>query len=192
MAKSKKINTKYPPLQILKQKLHTEGYASEYVAGADSDGFDHLFIPLDEFEEGEEDVEVHYVLQAFFVEDMLIAETPDLKPEEIPQFATLQLISEMPVSWEGVAQERFADGMALLNVFSQKLPFGQLHLDGDMIVYTYAYPSETQKLPVSVIASMLDMISFFINRMGPVLETFVSSNMNWEQGLNALDTLMSE
>lgn len=186
MAKPKKAHAKHPPLLILKQKLQTEGYGSEFVSGEEGDGFDTLLIPLDEFEEGK-DSEAQYVLQAFFVEDMMRAEVEELPEDELPNFAMLQLMAEMPFSWENVAKERFAEGMALLNVCSQKIPFGQFNLDGETIVYTYSYPSEDQKLNVSLITSMLDMMSFFINRMAPVFEQFSLSDMDLEQAFDALE-----
>lgn len=191
MAKSKKNHAKHPPLQILKQKLHTEGYGSEFVAGEEGDGFDTLLIPLDEFEEGK-DTEAEYVLQAFFVEDMMHAEVEEIPEEELPDFAMLQLMAEMPFSWENVAKERYAEGMALLNICSQKIPFGQFNLDGETIVYTYSYPSETQKLNVSLITSMLDMMSFFINRMAPVFKQFSESDMDLEQAFDALEAHILE
>ncbi len=193
MSKKQKSHAKHPPLQILKQKLHTEGYGSQFISGAEDEGFDYLLIPLDEFEEEEAEAEVQFVLQAFFVEDMMLAETPDLPEEEIPEFAMLQLISEMPFSWESVAQNRYAEGMAILNIFSQKLPFGHFYLDEDTVIYTYAFPSETQKLPVALVTSMLDMISFFVNRMAPVMEAFANNaDMSWEDALDALDAKMGE
>lgn len=191
MAKSKQNHAKHPPLLILKQKLQSEGYGSEFVDGAEGDGFDTLLIPLDEFEE-DGDTEAEYILQAFFVEDMMRAEVDELPEDEVPNFAMLQLMAEMPFSWENVAKERYAEGMALLNICSQKIPFGQFNLDGETIVYTYSYPSESQKLNVALITSMLDMMSFFINRMAPVFKQFSLSDMDLEQAFDALEESVLE
>ena len=120
------------------------------------------------------------------------AEVEELPEEELPGFAMLQLMAEMPFSWENVAKERYAEGMALLNICSQKIPFGQFNLDGETIVYTYSYPSETQKLNVALITSMLDMMSFFINRMAPVFKQFSESDMDLEQAFDALEAHILE
>lgn len=193
---SQKKNAKHPPLQILQQKLEASDFSSNYLPANSEEElyFDTLLISLDEAEDDQQDENevAKYILQAFFVEDMMKAENPDLPSDEIPNFAMLQMMTELPFSWEKVAEERLADGLQLLNICSQKMPFGHFSLDQDTLVYNYAFLSETQRVNSDILLSVLDMIGFFINRMAPVLEGFQADNLSLEAAVDALDQQVLE
>ncbi len=192
---TQKKSVKHPPLQILQQKLEASDFSSNFLpANSEEDlFFDTLLISLDEADEDQDENDVaKYILQAFFVEDMMQAENPDLPSEEVPNFAMLQMMTELPFSWEQVAEERLAEGLQLLNICSQKMPFGHFSLDQDTLVYNYAFLSETQRVNSDILLSVLDMIGFFINRMAPVLEAFQADSLSLETAIEALDQQVLE
>jgi hypothetical protein len=184
MAKSK--SAKHPALQILQQKLEDQDFDATYIpANAEEElAFDSLLIILDE-EPGEEDM--RYGLQAFFVEDMMRAEDPDLPDEENPDFATLQFLLELPVDWSSFEGERLTEGYRLLGACSQKIPIGYFSLEGGEVFYTCSLLSEDQRVPTKVLISAVDMMGFFINRMTPIFEEFASENLTLETALERLD-----
>lgn len=185
-----KPKSKHPPLQILKQKLESNGFSASYLpAGSEADvAFDSLLIALDEeSEETPLDAEAQYILQAFFVEDMMKAEAPDLPAEETPDFSMLQMMVELPVNWQELSTERQLEGLQLLNICSQKIPFGHFSQEGESLVYTYSFLADSQRIDGDLFLSALDMLSFFINRMPPVLSAFAAENLSLSQAIDRLD-----
>lgn len=184
MAKGK--SAKHPALQILQQKLEEQGFDASYIPAHSEEelAFDSLLVVLDD--KPSED-EMLYGLQAFFVEDMMRAEDPDLPEEENPDFATLQFLLELPVDWSDLAGERLTEAYRLLSACSQKMPLGYFSLEGGELFYTYSLLAEDQRIPSKVLISAVDMMSFFINRMTPVFEAFVDDQLSLEAALAQLD-----
>lgn len=175
----------HPPLKILQQKLQDQEFEVSYIAAGEEEiHFDSLLILLDEAEEEEESL---YALQAFFVEDMMKAEDPELPEDETPDFATLQLIMELPVNWEDLSEDRVETALRLLNACSQKIPIGQFNLEGDEVYYTYALLADSQRIPSKVLSAALDLIGFFIPPMCAVLQEFADQEMALEACLEQLD-----
>ena len=184
MAKSKAA--KHPALQILQQKLEEQGFEASYIpAHSEEDlAFDSLLIVLDELPSEEE---MRYGLQAFFVEDMMRAEDPELPDEENPDFATLQFLLELPVDWSELKGERLTEAYRLLSACSQKMPIGYFSLEGGELFYTYSLLAEDQRIPSKVLISAVDMMGFFVNRMTPVFEAFTAENLSLDVALERLD-----
>lgn len=177
---------KHPSLQIMQQKLEDQGFEASYIPAHSEDelGFDSLLIVLDD--EPSED-EMRFGLQAFFVEDMMHAEDPELPEDEQPDFSTLQFLLELPVDWSGLEGERLTEGYRLLSACSQKMPLGYFSLEAGELFYTYSLLAEDQRISSKILSSAVDMMSFFINRMTPVFEDFVDDNLSLEAALEQLD-----
>ncbi len=184
MAKNK--SSKHPALQILQQKLEDQDFDATFIPAHSEEelGFDSLLIILDE-EPGEDDM--RYGLQAFFVEDMMRAEDPDLPDDENPDFSTLQFLLELPVDWSELSGERLTEAYRLLGACSQKIPIGYFSLEAGEVFYTTSILSEDQRVPTKVLISAVDMMSFFINRMTPVFEEFSAKNLSLDAALELLD-----
>lgn len=195
---SKKNHKQHPPLDILRQKLEDQGFQASYIAGgAEEDlGFDSLLIILDDedspAEENEEGQEIAYALQAFFVEDMMRAEDPEMPDDETPDFATLQFMMELPVDWSELSPERQLEGYRLLSACSQKMPLGYFSCDEGELFYTCSILAEDQRVPSKVLVSAVDMMSFFLVRMSPVFESFADDKLSLEQALDMLDQRILE
>lgn len=197
---SKKTNKQHPPLDILRQKLEDQGFQASYIAGgAEEDlGFDSLLIILDDEENQEqeetdaESQEIAYALQAFFVEDMMRAEDPEMPDDETPDFATLQFMMELPVDWSELSPERQLEGYRLLSACSQKMPLGYFSCDEGELFYTCSILAEDQRVPSKVLVSAVDMMSFFLVRMSPVFASFADDKLSLEQALEMLDQRILE
>lgn len=189
MAKAKPA--KHPSLQILQQKLEDNGFDASFIPGNSEDdlGFDSLLILLDD---ETSDQELQYGLQAFFVEDMMQAENPDLPEDEKPDFATLQFLLELPVDWSKLQNERLIDSYRLLASCSQKMPLGYFSQESGEVFYTYSLIAEDQRLSTKVLSSAIDMMNFFIQRMTPVFQEFATDNLSLEAALERLDQLILE
>ncbi len=135
MAKNK--TAKHPALHIVQQKLEDLGFDATFIpANADDElGFDSLLIILDD-EPSEDDLK--YGLQAFFVEDMMAAESPDLPEDEQPDFSTLQFLLELPIDWSEFQGERLLEAYRLLAACSQKMPLGYFSLEEGEVYYDVA------------------------------------------------------
>ncbi|MGV3525613.1 MAG: hypothetical protein ACO1RX_15420 [Candidatus Sericytochromatia bacterium] len=195
---SKKNHKQHPPLDILRQKLEDQGFQASYIAGgAEEDlGFDSLLIILDDEEHSAEDSkegqEIAYALQAFFVEDMMRAEDPEMPDDETPDFATLQFMMELPVDWSELSPERQLEGYRLLSACSQKMPLGYFSCDEGELFFTCSILAEDQRVPSKVLVSAVDMMSFFLVRMSPVFESFADDKLSLEQALEMLDQRILE
>lgn len=178
--------TRHPALQILQQKLEDQGFEASYIAANEDEeiGFDSLLVVLDDEPDEEE---MQFGLQAFFVEDMMRAEDPDLPDDENPDFSTLQFLLELPVDWSSLQGERLTEAYRLLATCSQKMPIGYFSLEGGELFYTYSLLAEDQRISSKVLISAVDMMSFFINRMTPVFEAFTADNLSLDAALAQLD-----
>lgn len=187
----------HPPLQILQQKLKNEEFEVSYIAAGEEEEvlFDSLLILLDEATETEEDDtddDTAFAVQAFFVEDMMKADDPDMPADEIPNFATLQLMMDLPVDWSNLTSDREAEALKLLNACSQKIPIGHFNLDEDVVYFTYALLAESQRIPGKVLFAALDLLGFFIPPMCAVLEEFVEEDLSLEDAIETLDRYILE
>jgi hypothetical protein len=191
-----KTNSKaqHPPLQILQQKLKTEEFEVSYIAAGEEEEvlFDSLLILLDEASEEETEDDNAFAVQAFFVEDMMKADDPDMPADETPNFATLQLMMDLPVDWSNLSSDREAEALKLLNACSQKIPIGHFNLDEDVVYFTYALLAESQRIPGKVLFAALDLLGFFIPPMCAVLEEFVEEDLSLEEALETLDKYILE
>lgn len=186
--------TQHPPLQMLQQKLKNEEFEVSYIAAGEEEEvlFDSLLIVLDEATEEETEEETLYAVQAFFVEDMMKADDPDIPASEVPDFATLQLMMDLPVDWTNLSSDRLEDALKLLNACSQKIPIGHFNLDEDVVYFTYALLADSQRIPGKVIFAALDLLGFFIPPMCSVLEEFVEEDITLEAALETLDRYILE
>jgi len=187
---AKASSAKHPPLQILEQKLAANGYQTNFIPKGDDEDilFDNLLIILDE----EESEEPAFLMQAFFVEDMMKAHDPELPAEETPNFATLQFILELPVEWPEMKIERSAEALLLLNACSQRIPIGHFTLDEHSLVYTYSLLADSQRLESKVILAALDLMSFFIPPMTTLFDDFMTQNLSFDSALEILDQRVLE
>lgn len=181
---------KHPALQILGQKLEAQNYEVSFIPQGEDEEipFDNLIVILDDNEaEDEESLEPQFLLQLFFVEDMMKAHEPDLPAEEIPDFSTLQFMLELPTDWDELPEDRLQDGLLLVNAFSQRMPVGHFTLDEGALIYTYSLLAENQRVNSTVILAALDLIHFFIPPMNTIFEAFLSEKLDLETALNQLD-----
>lgn len=195
--KSNPPAAKHPPLQILAQKLEAQNFEASFIPQGEDDEvpFDNLVVILDELPEspeaGESELEPEFLLQIFFVEDMMKAHEPDLPAEETPDFSTLQFILELPTDWDELPEARLEQGLLLLNAFSQRMPVGHFTLDEGALIYTYSLLAENQRVNSTVILAALDLMRFFIAPMNAIFEAFLSENLSLEAALDQLDERIS-
>lgn len=180
MAKSKHPK-KHPALKIAQKLLENEGYQSEFIAAHSEEelDFDSLLITLDDSEE--------YVLQAFFMEDMMKAQDPDIPPEETPDFATLQFMLELPFTWEKLDDANMLVVYRVLNDATEHLPIGQFRIEEESIFYQYSLLSETQKVSKTVLTAAVSLMGFFIPTMDAVLQGVISGRLDYHEALQELE-----
>ena len=185
MAKAKQNKaSKHPPLSIMRQQLEQQGYQAEFLAANSEEGlpFDSLLIEL---EEGADDSQ--YILQTFFMEDMMQADEPELAADEIPDFATLQFMLELPFTWEKLSSEDLLVVYEFLNQASEHIPVGHFRIEDQSIFYTYSLIAETQRVPTTVISATLSLVNFFVPAMDASLQGLIAGRFDLQGALAELE-----
>lgn len=184
------------PMQKLFETLDKSGYPSLYAEPDEDMPIEQIFVALDQDEkapakEDEDDEAAYrYVLQFYFMEDALEAE-PELEVEGLEHSTTLQILMDIPVSFEGLSAERALEGWKLLNIFTQILPVGNFGLSNDkMVFFRYGMMAKDKASHnPSVIIDLIDMLDLYLPVMIESLEALATTDQDIkdilaETGLN--------
>lgn len=191
MTETIESTTPATPLGRLSDILPHLGYANELSPkGQDGAHFDTLLVILDETEASET---YQYVAQLFFTEDILkTEEIPDIQ-DELENSACLQFLIDLPVDFSGLGTHRMLDAMRLVNYFSQLVPVGAFGVNQENKVYfNYALMAEDQNLSSILIAEILGMLGFFINRLSPMLQDCVTTETPLAELIKQTETLIAD
>lgn len=168
------------PLTRLFEFLLYLGFSAEHLPASAELRFENLLVVLDEetadMPDGDAPREARYVAQLFFTEDVLQGpELPELKGE-LDRSSTLQFLVNLPIYLQDLPLQRQLEAYQLLMLCSQIIPLGYFGLNQEGQVYlSYALKAESQDIQVPLIVEILELLSFFIHRLMPWVETLAGS-----------------
>jgi hypothetical protein len=174
------------PLTQLHEILTACGYPCQHMPPKQEQPFEQLLVALDAEDTPNE--EFQYVMQVFFLEDVLKVTNPEAYgSESIQGPACLQMVLELPVYYEHLGHERRAEALGLLMNLSKAMPIGAWGIQGEkhQVYLRYALVGTDQNLDGRAVKESLDMLSFFVRTMAPALQAFIDQNLSWEQALEA-------
>lgn len=174
------------PLTQLNEILTACGYPCQHMPMKQEQPFEQLLVALDAEDTPNE--EFQYVMQVFFLEDVLKVTNPEAYgPESIQGPACLQMVLEFPIYYDGLSPERRAEALGLLMNLSKAMPIGAWGVQGEkhQVYVRYALMGSDQNMDGRVVKESLDMLAFFVRTMAPALSAFIDDNLSWEQALEA-------
>ncbi len=175
------------PLHTLSEILSLLGFAVQFLPADTQNKLDQLFIGLDQdAQEGRHS----YILQLFFMEDILKAMQPDLEVEEAPR-SSLQMVLKLPVAFQSLKENQELEGLRLIILLNKLLPVGNFGLEGENneVYFRYVLMGDSQNFNGRLIIEVIEQIRFFIQRMAPLFEACVQSEKTALQVLDESELL---
>jgi hypothetical protein len=161
------------PLYHLHEILSLLSYGVHFMPANPETELDQLFISLDSDPQTEPP---RFVLQLFFMEDILKRRHPELDPGKNTS-SSLQMLLKLPLAFGSLNENQELEGLRLLILLNKMLPVGNWGLEGENkdVYYRYALMGDSQNFNGRLIIEIIELIAFFIQDMAPLLEAFVRS-----------------
>lgn len=165
-------------LSRLAEILDQAGFPVYKMEATEEIPFEQLLVALDEDEQDA----VSYPMRLFYQEDILLLSEPEDSTigAELEESATLFFLLE----WQrNLPQDKFLDLYRLLNLWNGILPVGHFivqEASPQAILFRHALLHD-EGYQALLIADLLEMMGFYLNRLLPLLDEWLSTDMPLEE-----------